>query len=71
MREISLKAVCEKVKLSNSDFYNAFRDNEWTYTCKLFKNIFNDIQTKVKRVDKYCLALLLRFFAYILYQSKD
>ena len=33
MREISLKVMkfCEKVKFSNCDFCNYFRDNEWTY----------------------------------------
>ena len=39
--EISLKVICEKVKFSNCDFCNKFRDFECTY---LFKNIFYDVQ---------------------------
>ena len=43
-REISLKVICEKVKYSNSAFYN----NNMTmngHTSRLFKNIFYDVQT--------------------------
>ena len=31
MRKISLKVTCEKVKFSNCDFCNNFRDYEWSY----------------------------------------
>ena len=31
-REISLKLICEKVRLSICDFCNSFRDYEYTYT---------------------------------------
>ena len=51
-REISLKVICEKVKFSNCDFCNNFRDYKWTY---IFKNVFNDFLTD-GRGDKYGLT---------------
>ena len=37
--ELSLKVICEKFTLAICAFCNSFRDYEWTYICKLFKNI--------------------------------
>ena len=46
-REISIKTVCEKVKFLNSDFAMILVTlNEQTY--KLFRIIFNDVQTEGK-----------------------
>ena len=47
-REISLKAICEKVKFSRCDFWNSFFVTMNGHKYKLFKNIFNDVQTEGK-----------------------
>ena len=37
------KVICEKVKFSNCNFCNKFRNNDWTYIYIIQKNnIFND-----------------------------
>ena len=45
--EISLKAICQKVKFSNCDFYNNFVTMNG-HTNKLFKYLSNDFLTKGK-----------------------